>query len=105
MKIDTSVYPDRDSVPTVLKTDQEKADYVARICAAWDFGILPDRETFAVLAGWREVFEKFPIRDSPAYHAFCHRFGWPSGAGRILRAGYEVLDAREGRSDPCSGLI
>jgi hypothetical protein len=100
--VDASVYPDRDRPPS-LETDEEKADYVARICAAWDFGIVPDRETIALLANWRAIFERFPLTDSPAYHALCARFGWPHGHGRIFKARYEIADAREGRTDPCAG--
>lgn len=105
MNLDGSVYPDLEEPPSDLPTDEDKADYVARICGAWDHGVLPDRRTFELLSGWREIFERFPITDSPAFHAFCERFGWPHGTGRIFRAQYEILDAREGRTDPCQGMI
>jgi hypothetical protein len=88
-----------------LDTAEARADFVHRICGAWDYGVVPTRETFEMLSGWREVFERFPIRDSPAFHAFCERFGWPHGHGRITRARYEVLDAREGRTDPFAGTV
>lgn len=65
--MDSSLYPDMDSPPLELKTDEERADYVARVCAAWDFGVLPERETFEMLRGWKDVFARFPIEDSPAY--------------------------------------
>ena len=105
MTLDGSVYPDRDAPPTTLDTDEEKADYVARICGAWDFGILPERDTFRLFASWRHIFERFPIDDSPAFHAFCHRYGWPHGSGRIFRAHYEVLDARDGRRDDYQDVV
>ena len=105
MNLDGSVYPDLDAVPDDLTTDGDKADYVARICGAWDFGILPERETFNLFASWRSIFEKFPIEDSPAYHAFCQRYGWPHGVGRIFKAQYEILDAREGRKDQYQDVV
>ena len=37
---DYSLYPEEDAPqPPALLT--EKADFIARLCAAWDFGILP----------------------------------------------------------------
>jgi hypothetical protein len=48
--IDPSIYPDRDEPPAVLATTEAKADYVHRICAAWDYGVRPGPETFALLA-------------------------------------------------------
>ncbi|MBV8067516.1 MAG: hypothetical protein JO113_06040 [Candidatus Eremiobacteraeota bacterium] len=104
MHLDTAVYPDREP-PETLETLEEKADYVHRICSAWDFGILPDESTFELLAGWRNVFERFPIFGSPAFDAFCERFAWPHGTGQIFRARYEVLDAREERTDPVRNLV
>ncbi len=105
MNLDGSVYPDLDSPPIDLPTDEAKADYVARICGAWDFGILPDRETFALFATWRLIFERFPVEDSPSYHAFCQRYGWPHTTGRIFKAQYEILDGRDGRTDPYRDLV
>lgn len=105
MYIDGSVYPDLDKVPTELVTDEEKADYVARVCGAWDFGVMPARATFDLFSGWRHIFERFPIKNSPAYHAFCAKFGWPHGEGRLFRAKYEAIDEREGRTDPCADMI
>ncbi len=105
MKLDGSVYPDLEEPPHELQTDEEKADYLARICAAWDFGIVPDRDVFTLFAGWRTIFDQFPVPDSPAFNAFCQYFGWPHGAGRIFKAQYEVLDARDGRKDPYRDVV
>lgn len=105
MELDASVYPDREP-PASFDGDEERADYVARICGAWDFGVLPDEATFELFAQWRDCFDRFPIEGSPAYHAFRQIFGWPkNGEARIFRAKYEKLDAREGRTDPCDHLI
>lgn len=78
MYIDHSVYPDLSDPPTILQTPEDHADYVHRICAAWDFHVLPEPETFALLSGWKDVFDKFPLATSPAYHAFRAWFGWES---------------------------
>ena len=105
--IDTSVYPDLDDLPTELGTPEAKADYVARICGAWDFGILPETETFRLFQGWRDVFDSFPLYHSAAYAAFRAYFGWPAmPGGSVLAADYEAIDARwEHGEDPCVGLI
>ena len=103
--IDASVYPDLDAPPDKLATDEQRADYVHRICAAWDFGVHPDADTFTMFRGWRDIFDRFPLAKSPAYHAFRESFGWPYGRGQIFRARYEKLDAIEGRIDPCQGMI
>jgi hypothetical protein len=75
MYIDQSVYSDIDP-PSELLTLEAKADYLHRICSAWDFRIHPEPETFAVLREWKQVFDRFPLVTSPAYHAFRAWFGW-----------------------------
>ncbi len=107
MFIDHSVYPDVDPLPDDLVTPEERADYVHRICAAWDFGIVPDPETFDLLVEWRPIFDSYPLAHSPAYHAFRAWFGWPpADRGEILDTHAERLDRREGRGlDPCRQMI
>ncbi len=105
MKLDHSVYPDLEAPPHDLPTSADKSDYVHRICGQWDYGIVPEPETFALFADWREVFDAFPIDHSPAYHTFRSWFGWPRVPGRLLRANYEIYDLQEGRSDPCVDWI
>ncbi|MCZ7638690.1 MAG: hypothetical protein M5U12_23105 [Verrucomicrobia bacterium] len=105
MKPDHSVYPDLDRPPLEpgdLATLEDRADYPQRVCAQWDYGIIPEPATFQLLARWREVFERFPLSHSAAYHTFRFWFGWEAVAGRTLRASYEVDDLREGRADPCA---
>lgn len=110
MYIDASVYPDIDHPPTELLSEADKADYVHRICAAWDFHIHPEPETFILFSGWKEVFDKFPIVTSPAYHAFRAWFEWepmerPSGLA-YAEPVYRTLDRMEGREeDPCERMI
>lgn len=110
MYIDGTVYPDLAKPPTVLETPEDKADYVHRICAAWDFHVHPDPETFELFSGWKDVFDRFPISTSPAYHAFRAWFGWepipyPVGLPAPTPL-YVHLDRLEGRGeDPCEGMI
>ncbi len=110
MFIDHSVYPDLDDPPTELNSDEEKADYLQRICAAWDFGIHPDAETFELFAGWMDIFDRHPIATSPAYHALRAWFGWesvpyPEGIPAPTPR-WVHLDRLEGReADPCERLV
>ncbi len=39
--IDGSLYPDT-PVPDSLDTLEDRVDFLARLCGAWDFGILPE---------------------------------------------------------------
>ena len=95
--IDGSVYPDLDEPPTELRHPAEMADYVHRVCAAWDFGIVPDRETFALFRSWSSVFDRYLLPASPAYHAFRSWFGWPPVEKvRLLDSAAKQLD-RESR--------
>ncbi len=110
MYIDHSVYPDLKEPPSTLPTAGDKADYVHRICAAWDFGIHPEVETFAMLFTWKDVFDHFPIVTSPAYHAFRTWFSWEPVAapGGMLAPTpqWVVLDRLAGREpDPCEKMI
>jgi len=54
MKIDHSLHPDLDDPPNDLPDNFAKPDYLHRVCTVWDFGIMPDSETFELLEGWRE---------------------------------------------------
>lgn len=95
--IDGSVYPDV-APPAALASSSDRADYVQRICGAWDFGIAPTPATLSLFAAWRGVFDAYPLRHSPAYAAFRTLFGWPRIPGSIVRARYELSDAAEGRA-------
>ena len=76
MYIDESVYPDLAEPPSSLPSKEDKGDYIHRICSAWDFHIHPEAETFQLFSGWKDIFNKFPLPTSPAYHAFRTWFGW-----------------------------
>ncbi len=100
MHIDATVYPDLDEPPDVLDTASDRADYVQRICGAWDFGIVPDQDTFALFAGWREVFDAYPLPGSLAYHTFRYTFNWAPIPAAILETPWERYDRQHGRLDP-----
>ena len=42
--LDGSLYPDMDP-PDTLDTLPEQVDFLASLCAAWDFGIPPEEST------------------------------------------------------------
>lgn len=67
--IDGSLYPDRD-VPESLDSLNERIDFIARLCSAWDFGILPRPQTLARILkpDWKEAVDETRLLTSCAYH-------------------------------------
>lgn len=67
--IDGTLYPDR-AIPAAISTLSEQVDFLARLCAAWDFGILPTEDTVAEVRRpmWREAVDGCRLLTSPAYH-------------------------------------
>ncbi len=67
--IDGSLYPDVE-VPEELVTLEDRIDFLARLCAAWDFGVLPEADTIEEIRRpeWREAVEATRLLTSPAYH-------------------------------------
>ncbi len=107
MNLDHSVYPDLAAPPTELVTPEDKADYVQRICGAFDFGIFPERDDWRLFADWKDVFDRYPLPFSPAYHTFRSRYGWePTERGSHgLMPDWKAADLREGRIDPCEEMV
>jgi len=108
MYIDHSVYPELDEPPEMLESVYDKADYVHRVCTAWDFHIFPERETFELFSDWKEVFDRFAVPTSPAYHAFRAIYGWEPVPPKLIGPTplYVHLDRIEGReADPCEKMI
>ena len=68
-KIDGTLYPDTEP-PTKLDSQEEQVDFLARLCSAWDFGLLPDAETVVEIRRpeWRPVVDACRLLTSPAYH-------------------------------------
>ena len=67
--MDGALYPD-EHAPVQLDTLSARVDFLARLCAAWDFGILPTVETVAEIRRphWREAVEACQLLTLPAYH-------------------------------------
>lgn len=67
--IDGSLYPDR-AVPEVIDSLAERVDFIVRLCGAWDFGVLPGRETITEIrrSGWTEAVDAARLLTSPSYH-------------------------------------
>ncbi len=109
--IDHSVFPDRESVDELkeeFSSDLERADYVERICSAWDFDIRPELPTFDLFRGWKDIFDQFPILNSPGYHTFRAMFRWEElkrVGGSFILPRYMVQDRFEERTDPCEHMI
>jgi hypothetical protein len=77
--IDGALYPDTE-VPEDLGSLAERVDFLARLCAAWDFGVLPDRETVTEIRRpeWREAIEATRLLTSPTYHLVRSWHGLPA---------------------------
>lgn len=106
MNIDLSLYPDREP-PARLESMAEKADYLHRVCGAFDHGFPPPAGTLNELRQWKDVFDRFPLPASPAYHTLRGMFGW-QGVPRLpylSKPHYQVLDEIEGRSDDCERFV
>lgn len=110
--IDHSVFPDRDEFSELKSdffSDLERAEYVERICGAWDFDVRPEPETLTLFRNWKTIFDQFPLLHSPGYHAFRTFFGWnqlPRVGGTFIVPAYQKLDRAEGHGqDPCERMI
>src|SRR5664280_3380889 len=68
--LDSALYPDLDSPPIALETISERVDFIARLCASWDFGVLPDPAAIAEIrrADWAPAVEACRLLTSPTYH-------------------------------------
>lgn len=67
--IDGALYPDVEP-PVHLENLEDQVDFVARLCSAWDFGLLPEMETISEIRKpqWRSAIEACGLLTSPAYH-------------------------------------
>ena len=104
--LDHSVYTNRGYAQCDLNPE-ERADYVRHVCSVFDCGIFPEETDWQTFAGWKDVFDRFPIADSPAYHTFRHWYRWEPttrGTCRIM-PDWKAADLREGRTDPCEEMV
>ena len=68
-KVDGSLYPD-EPAPAALDSLPVRIDFLARLCAAWDFGILPDTDAIREIRrrSWRKAVDRCRFLTSPTYH-------------------------------------
>lgn len=93
--LDGALYPDVD-VPDALETLPERVDFLARLCAAWDYGLLPGTDTIAEIRreDWAPAVEACRILTSPAYHLLRR---W-HGLSPLAYLGKQIASIRD---DPC----
>jgi hypothetical protein len=78
IEIDGALYPDEE-IPETLDSLEERIDFLARLCSAWDFGLLPDVEVVRELRKpeWREAIDACRLLTSPTYHLLREWHGLP----------------------------
>lgn len=93
--LDGALYPDVDP-PDALETNSERVDFLARLCAAWDFGLLPNADTVAEIrrADWAAAVAACRLLTSPAYHLLRR---W-HGLSPLSYLGQQIASIRD---DPC----
>lgn len=76
--IDGSLYPEIDP-PSEIESLGDQIDFLARLCAAWDFGVLPEPETLAEICEptWYTAVDECQLLTSPAYHLLRTWHGLP----------------------------
>lgn len=67
--IDGSLYPDR-PVPNELSNLPDRVDFIVRVCSAWDFGIIPEPDTWKEIlkVDWKNAIDQTRLLTSCAYH-------------------------------------
>mgnify|MGYP001586735083 CR=1 FL=1 len=97
--LDGALYPDVD-VPDTLETLPERVDFLARLCAAWDFGLLPDVATVTEIRkkNWVSAVEACRLLTSPAYHLLRRWHG-------LLPLAYLGQQIAIIRDDPCLAQV
>jgi hypothetical protein len=77
-QIDGALYPDVDP-PDTLETLGDQIDFIARLCSAWDFGLLPDWDTVVEVRrpAWCPAVEGCNLLTSPTYHLLREWHGLP----------------------------
>jgi hypothetical protein len=93
--LDGTLYPDVD-FPDALETLPERVDFLARLCAAWDFGLLPNSDTIAEIrrTDWTPAVEATRLLTSPAYHLMRRWHGLSS----LAFLGQQIASIHD---DPC----
>ena len=67
--LDGSLYPDIEA-PVELETLSDQVDFIARLCSAWDFGLLPETNTVVEIRKetWKVAVDSCRLLTSSAYH-------------------------------------
>jgi hypothetical protein len=97
--LDGSLYPETD-IPESLESLSERVDFLARLCAAWDFGVLPREDTIAEIRKeeWKPAVDACRLLTSPAYHLLRRWHGLPS----LPYLGQQIAAIR---NDPCLNRV
>lgn len=93
--LDGALYPDTE-VPESLDSLPERVDFLARLCSAWDFGLLPDVDTITEIrkSTWTAAVDSCRLLTSPAYHLLRRWHELPS----LPYLGQQIAMIRD---DPC----
>jgi hypothetical protein len=97
--LDGALYPDVD-VPDALETLADRVDFLARLCAAWDFGLLPNAATIAEICreDWGPAVDACRLLTSPAYHLLRRWHGFSP----LPYLGQQIASIRD---DPCLSQV
>ncbi|MBM3180141.1 MAG: hypothetical protein FJZ86_07280 [Chloroflexi bacterium] len=97
--LDGSLYPDVD-IPESLNTIADRVDFLVRLCAAWDFGILPNANTIAEIRreDWLPAVQACRLLTSPAYHLLRRWHHLPA----LPYLGQQIAFIRD---DPCLAQV
>jgi len=93
--LDGALYPDTE-VPDALDSLSDQVDFLARLCSAWDFGLLPGNHTVKEIRkpAWTPAVDACRLLTSPAYHLVRSWHGLPA----LPYLGQEIALIRD---DPC----
>jgi hypothetical protein len=91
--LDASLYPETEP-PEHLMSLADRVDFLSRLCAAWDFGILPRPETITEVRRpeWRDAIEACQLLTSHTYHLLRRWHGLPPMPYLGQRLGYILND-------------
>ena len=97
--LDGSLYPDTDA-PDTLETLSDRVEFLARLCSAWDFGLLPREATIAEIRKeeWKPAVDACRLLTSPAYHLLRRWHG-------LLPLAYLGQQIAAIRDDPCLAQV
>mgnify|MGYP001593167540 FL=1 len=97
--LDGSLYPDVET-PEKLETLSDRVDFIARLCAAWDFGLLPETGTVSEIRkeNWKAAVDSCRLLTSPTYHLLRR---W-HGLSRLEYLGQQIAYIKD---DPCLAQV